>query len=117
MYLKTKSGRKVYLNSEQEEAELNAQIAADPEDEELGEDFFKNARPVAESDPAFLAAWQKAKREGTLEIRPIGRPKLSNPKKQVTLRLDDEVLTYFRAGGKGWQTRLNAALQEYIQSL
>lgn len=83
---------------------------------ELGDDFFKNARPAKEVHPEFVAAWEKAKKEGTLEIRPMGRPKLENPKKQVTLRLDDAVVEYFRAGGKGWQTRLNAALQEYIQS-
>lgn len=100
----------------EEDVLINDQIAADPEDQELGEEFFKNARPAKERDPEFVAAWEKARREGTLEIRPMGRPKSNNPKKQVTVRLDAEVIAYFKAAGKGWQTRLNAALQEYIQS-
>lgn len=43
--------------------------------------------------------------------RRVGRPKGSGTKELVTLRLDREVLDHFRAGGPGWQTRLNAALQ------
>ncbi|MBT4497567.1 MAG: BrnA antitoxin family protein [Gemmatimonadetes bacterium] len=34
----------------------------------------------------------------------------------TTVRLDPEVLEYFRATGKGWQTRLNEALREYVIS-
>jgi uncharacterized protein (DUF4415 family) len=44
-------------------------------------------------------------------IRP-GRPALAAPKKSVHLRLDPEVLDYFRKSGKGWQTRLNASLRK-----
>jgi uncharacterized protein (DUF4415 family) len=29
----------------------------------------------------------------------------------VTLRLDTEVLEHFKAGGPGWQTRINAVLR------
>lgn len=43
-----------------------------------------------------------------------GRPRQAVHKTATTLRLDNEVLDYFKAGGKGWQTRLNAALREYI---
>ena len=47
---------------------------------------------------------------GTL-TRP-GRPPLGDaPKRQVTLRLDGDVLDRFRAGGPGWQSRINAALR------
>jgi BrnA antitoxin of type II toxin-antitoxin system len=47
-------------------------------------------------------------------IVPIGRPPSENPKKQVTLRLDPDVLEKFRATGKGWQSRINAALREKL---
>lgn len=49
-------------------------------------------------------------------IIPIpGRPPERNePKKQVTLRLDADLLAFFRAGGAGWQTRLNAALRKAV---
>jgi uncharacterized protein (DUF4415 family) len=41
-----------------------------------------------------------------------GRPKSPSPKQQVTLRLDRDVLERFRAGGEGWQSRINAALRQ-----
>ncbi|WP_147964528.1 BrnA antitoxin family protein, partial [Burkholderia pseudomallei] len=30
----------------------------------------------------------------------------------TTIRLDDDVLDAFKATGRGWQTRVNAALKE-----
>ncbi len=36
-------------------------------------------------------------------------------KEQVTLRIDADVLAWFRAGGNKYQTRINAALREYIR--
>lgn len=41
-----------------------------------------------------------------------GRPKSAAPKVSTTLRLDPEVLESFRAGGPGWQSRINAALRK-----
>ena len=41
-----------------------------------------------------------------------GRPKAVVTKKSVTLRLDPDVLEIFRATGKGWQGRMNAALRK-----
>ena len=42
---------------------------------------------------------------------PRGRPALGDKaKKQVTLRLDPNVITHFRAGGAGWQIRINSWL-------
>ena len=35
-------------------------------------------------------------------------------KQQITLRLDAEVLAFFRNTGKRYQSRINAALREYI---
>ena len=46
--------------------------------------------------------------------KPGGRPISENPKKQVTLRLDPEVLEKFRATGKGWQSRINAELRKVL---
>jgi len=34
---------------------------------------------------------------------------------QITLRIDADVLAWFRAGGNKYQTRINAALREYIR--
>jgi uncharacterized protein (DUF4415 family) len=50
--------------------------------------------------------------QGTLTKR--GRPKLDNPKRQVTIRLDDAVIEGFRAQGAGWQSRVNAELRKVL---
>ena len=47
---------------------------------------------------------------------PKGRPPLEQPKRQVTLRLDEAVLEHFKRGGKGWQTRINDALAAAIKA-
>ncbi|MES9904165.1 MAG: BrnA antitoxin family protein [Sedimenticola sp.] len=36
-------------------------------------------------------------------------------KKQVTLRIDADLLAWFEAQGKGYQTRINAALREFVE--
>jgi len=43
---------------------------------------------------------------------PRGRPKSKNPKQATSLRLDPEVLAHFRGTGRGWQSRINAALRK-----
>jgi uncharacterized DUF497 family protein/uncharacterized protein (DUF4415 family) len=42
--------------------------------------------------------------------------KLAEPKAQVTLRLDREVLDWFKSQGKGYQTRINAVLRAYKEA-
>ena len=41
-------------------------------------------------------------------------PDLPENKEQVTLRLDPDVLRYFRALGRGYQSRINAVLRSYM---
>jgi|TARA_R110002049_G_scaffold37728_5_gene118192 uncharacterized protein (DUF4415 family) len=36
-------------------------------------------------------------------------------KEQVTLRLDADVLHWFRQSGRGYQTRINAALRRFVE--
>lgn len=43
---------------------------------------------------------------------PRGRPKSKSPKNAVSLRLDPDVVAHFRRGGRGWQSRINAALRK-----
>jgi uncharacterized protein (DUF4415 family) len=38
---------------------------------------------------------------------------LPESKEQVTLRLDRDVLRWFRSSGRGYQTRINAVLRSY----
>ena len=35
-------------------------------------------------------------------------------KKQITLRLDADLIAFFRATGRRYQSRINAALREYV---
>lgn len=38
------------------------------------------------------------------------------PKRPVSIRLDAEVLDYFQAAGRGYQSRINAVLLGYVRS-
>lgn len=72
-------------------------VWADPDDApELTDEFFERAD---------LYEGERLVRRG----RPAGSHKTS-----TTLRLDDEVIAYFRATGRGWQTRINEALKEWV---
>ena len=44
-----------------------------------------------------------------------GRPPLARPKVSTTIRLSQDVIDHFRAGGRGWQTRINEALRDWIK--
>lgn len=54
---------------------------------------------IAELDEAF---WRTARRNPF--VRPL--------KRQLTVRLDADILAWLRAGGRGYQTRLNAILRQ-----
>ncbi len=58
------------------------------------------------SDIPEVADWSKAER-GKF-YRPI--------KRQVTLRLDSDILEHFARGGRGYQTRINAALRKVVSA-
>ena len=37
-------------------------------------------------------------------------------KKQITLRLDPDVVEFFKTGGRGYQSSINAALRRYMEA-
>ena len=43
-----------------------------------------------------------------------GRPLSESPKVSTTIRLDADIVDAFRAKGAGWQSRINAALREWL---
>jgi uncharacterized protein (DUF4415 family) len=43
----------------------------------------------------------------------VGFPR---PKQQLTVRLDKDVIDWFRAEGRGYQTRMNAVLRTYVNA-
>ena len=108
MFLKTKSGRVVRLPNPEEEAAINAGIAADPDARELDSEWFAQARPASEVHPSEIYAALLALK------RPRGRPKADETKVFTAIRLDADLLEAFKSTGKGWQTRVNAALRQFI---
>ena len=44
-------------------------------------------------------------------------PEVKAPAKvAISVRLDEDVLAFFRAEGRGYQTRINAVLRSYMQA-
>jgi uncharacterized protein (DUF4415 family) len=91
----------------EEDAAINAGIAADPDSRELDAEWFAKAKPASEVLPPEMYAALVAK-------RPRGRPKADATKVFTAIRLDADLLETFKATGKGWQTRVNAALRQFI---
>jgi uncharacterized protein (DUF4415 family) len=46
-----------------------------------------------------------------------GRPKADVTKVRVGIRLSPDVIAHFKAGGNGWQTRIDAALRQFIEKI
>jgi uncharacterized protein (DUF4415 family) len=78
-----------------------------------------STRSLAEDAPELDRNWfkQAALYDGAQLVRPAkrGRPVLEQPKQQVTLRLDADIVEKFRATGAGWQTRINETLKRSLQ--
>ncbi len=77
----------------------------DGEVRELTEDDLKRFKPATDILPRELA-----------EVLPKrGRPAGSATKTSTTVRFDNDVLDAFRASGKGRQSRMNAALRDWLK--
>jgi len=50
----------------------------------------------------------------SLQAKLRGRPKAVVTKERIAIRLSREVVDAFRATGRGWQTRMDAALKEWL---
>jgi uncharacterized protein (DUF4415 family) len=85
-----------------EEAEIQSQIAEDPDDWVSTDEELAQSKPFAEVFPDLMESIRRAR----------GRPPVAHPRKQVSLRLDPAIIDKFKAGGKGWQTRINDALRK-----
>lgn len=96
--------RSVRRISDEEEARIQAGIAADPDSPELTDEELANMRPATEVlPPEFFDAIDK--------MRARGRPPVEKPKQLVTLRLDQDVIEKFQKTGKQWRARMNDALK------
>jgi len=68
------------------EEELEASIASDPDWKDIPKDWYLSAKLV----------------------EPVG-------KKLLSLRLDSDIIAWFRQQGPGYQTRMNAVLRAYMR--
>jgi uncharacterized protein (DUF4415 family) len=73
---------------------------------ELTADDFKHFKPASEVLPPELLA--------VLPRR--GRPTVASPKKAVNIRLAPDILSAFKSTGKGWQSRINDALRDWLKA-
>jgi uncharacterized protein (DUF4415 family) len=86
--------------TDEEDAEIKAGVARDPDAFELTDEYWSRMRPAVEAVPEIVEAFRR--RRGTQKA----------PTKQlVSLRLDRDVISHFRARGPGWQRRINDALR------
>ena len=81
--------RRIRLPTAEEDAAIDAGIAADADTVEL-------------TDREFA------------ELKPERGPPRGSRKVAMTVRFDREVIDAFRATGRGWQTRMNQALREWL---
>jgi len=87
-YLIAPDGRRFLVPSPEEEARIDAGIALDPD-----------SRPLTDEE------WAR--------VLPTVKKGLKVP---VTMRLDEDVAGVFRASGRGWQTRINEILREWLKT-
>jgi uncharacterized protein (DUF4415 family) len=80
----------------------------DGEVRELTAEDMKLFRPAAEVLPPELLAVLPKRKPGQRG------PQRTPTKEQITLRLDRDVVEHFKAGGRGWQSRINAALRRIV---
>jgi uncharacterized protein (DUF4415 family) len=82
-------------------SKIDAHNITDEEYEEIPEltdDFFEHANHCL---------------DGNLVRR--GRPKSEQRKLAITVRYDADVINAFKATGRGWQTRMNEALKDWLR--
>jgi len=110
--IKTRAGRVVELPTDEEDARINAGIAADPDAAELDDAWFARARPAHEALPPEVFQGLAALRRNRGERGPQKAP----TKVATTIRLSPEVSDAFRATGRGWQTRIDDALKDWLRT-
>jgi len=74
--------------------------------------------PYDPNDAGAARAWlakADAIREGRVVRRGKRGPQKAPTKKLVSLRLSPEVIEHFKAGGPGWQTRIERTLLEVVR--
>ncbi len=74
----------------------------DVESPPLSDELLSRMKPVKESHPDI------PKRVRGPQKKPLKSP--------ISIRLSREVVDYFKSQGKGWQTRINDVLYDYVRN-
>jgi uncharacterized protein (DUF4415 family) len=103
-----------YARIGSEMAKVDAHVIKPEEYEEIPEltdEFFDKGKYAIGMKPVSREEGRAAM---AAALRP-GRPRAENPKRAVNIRLSPEVLDAFRATGRGWQTRIDEVLREWVK--
>ena len=68
----------------------------------LSDEIPARMQPVARAHPSIP--------------RRVRGPQRRPTKKQLTMRLNQDVVEYFKLQGKGWQTKINEVLTDYMHA-
>ena len=77
----------------------------DKENPPLTKADFARMKPAADVVPDVVAAYRRGR-----------GPQKAPTKVATTIRLDPEVIAFFKARGKGWQSRINDVLRAVVES-
>lgn len=88
---KVKSG--IIIPTREEDAAITAAAMSDPDATPFTDEEWEAVKPFVRR----------------------GRPAAQETKERITIRLSREVVEKFRAGGAGWQTRIDAALKDWLE--
>lgn len=100
---KTKPITKLIRPTPEEDEQINAGIAADPDTWELTLEDIKSMRPTSETHPEIVEAYRRA------------RGKQKAPTKIATsIRLSETVLEAYKQLGPGWQSQIDQDLQDLV---
>ena len=82
------------MPTDEEDAAITAAALSDPDALPLTDEEWESAKPQ----------WRR------------GRPPTGVTKERITIRLSRDVVEAFRATGQGWQTRMDKALKEWLET-
>ena len=95
--------QEVIYPTPEEEALIQAGIAADPDTWELTTEEIRRMRPASEVVPHIVERYRRT------------RGKQKAPTKElISIRIDADLATHFRDSGPGWQSRLNDTLRKSV---
>ena len=103
-----KAKRKIILPTPEEDAQIRAGIAADPDAREFSPEEIARMRPAREVMPEMVERWEKARAKGEIRVREF-----------VTVEMDLDIARRLgyngeRADYDDWQKRVNDALRKMV---